>query len=88
MRLDDLPLGTMKMMKVGDRRLCVAHTADGVFAIDNACPHEGYGLVQGDLVGNTVTCAWHNWKFDVTTGECTLGEEDIAAHPVHVRPSG
>ncbi|MEM8706006.1 MAG: Rieske 2Fe-2S domain-containing protein [Actinomycetota bacterium] len=82
--LDDLAEGEMRMAKVGDHRVAVVRTASGVHAIDNACPHQGYGLVTGALDGELVTCQWHNWKFRVDTGECVLGEEDVACHPVTI----
>ena len=66
---------------------CV-RTSDGVFALDHACPHEGYGLTQGTLDGNLLTCAWHNWKFRVDDGSCVLGEEDVRTHPVAVDADG
>ncbi len=84
---DLAPVG-MKMVRVGDRRLVLIQTADGVFALDNACPHQGYGLVQGDLRDNLLTCEWHNWKFDVTTGSCVLGEEDVQSHEVTIDVHG
>ena len=41
-----------------------------VFAIDNRCPHEGYPLAEGTLDEQCqLTCNWHNWKFDLVTGE-------------------
>src|SRR5262245_42150234 len=86
--LDDLGLGSMRLARAGDRRLCLVRTGDGVFALDHACPHEGYGLTQGTLDGNLLTCAWHNWKFRVDDGACVLGEEDVRTHPVTVGPRG
>jgi nitrite reductase/ring-hydroxylating ferredoxin subunit len=88
LHLDDLAEGSMKMVKVDGRRICVVRTADGVHAIDNACPHEGYGMTQGDLDGDLVTCAWHNWKFRVSDGVCVLGEEDIQTHGVDIDDEG
>ncbi|MCK6523301.1 Rieske (2Fe-2S) protein, partial [Myxococcota bacterium] len=55
-----------------------------VFAIDNACPHEGYPLVQGVVTGELLTCAWHNFKFNLRDGRCVLGEEDVRAYPTQV----
>lgn len=37
------------------------------------CPHAGGPLVDGDVDGTTLTCAWHGWSFDLKSGEC---EED------------
>src|SRR5829696_4454080 len=80
----DLPIGSLKLVKIEGRRLCIVHTASGVHALDNACPHEGYGLTTGDLDGELLTCAWHNWKFKVDDGTCVLGDEGVRSHRVLV----
>jgi nitrite reductase/ring-hydroxylating ferredoxin subunit len=87
-KLDDLGLGSLRLVRAGDRRLCLVRTSDGVYALDHACPHEGYGLTQGTLDGNLLTCAWHNWKFRVDDGACVLGEEDVRTHPVTIGSDG
>ncbi len=86
--LDSLAVGAMKMVRVDGQRLCVGRTSEGVFAIDNACPHEGYGLTQGELDGDLLTCAWHNWKFRVSDGKCVLGEENVRTHEATVADDG
>ncbi len=88
LRLEDIAVGTMKMMKVDGHRVCLVRTVDGLHAIDHACPHEGYGLTQGELDGDLVTCAWHNWKFRVTDGACVQGEEAVQTHHVAVADDG
>src|SRR5512143_4096483 len=87
-RLDELPVGSMRMVRVDDQRLCLVRTSDGVFALAHGCPHEGYGITQGSLDGNLVTCAWHNWKFRVDDGACVVGEEDITTHPTTIDAGG
>ncbi|HEX7167115.1 MAG TPA: Rieske (2Fe-2S) protein [Acidimicrobiales bacterium] len=82
--LSDLPAGALRLVKAGDKRLAVVRTGDGVFALDNACPHQGYALVQGELKDGTVTCHWHNWKFRVRDGACVLGEESVRSYPVRI----
>ncbi len=86
--IDDLAVAAMKMVKVDGHRVCLVRTSEGVFALDQACPHEGYGLTTGELDGNLITCAWHNWKFRVSDGACVLGEEDVRTYPVHVAEDG
>jgi len=83
-RADDLVPGTMKMVTVDGHPVALIATDHGIHALDNACPHQGYGLVTGTLSGGAVTCQWHNWKFDVATGRCLQGEEDVTCHPVSV----
>ena len=86
--IDDIAVGTMKMLKVEGHRVCVVRTSDGLHAVDHACPHEGYGLTQGELDGDVLTCAWHNWKFRVTDGACVQGEEAVRTHDVAVAADG
>jgi len=86
--VSDLAEGALKMVKVDGHRVCLVRTSSGVHAIDHACPHEGYGLTQGELNGDLLTCAWHNWKFRVTDGACVQGEEGVAVHAVDVDSVG
>lgn len=83
-RVSELDLGQMKMARVGEYRVVVARTLSGIHALDNACPHQGYGLVTGDLQGELITCQWHNWKFCVADGNALVGEEAVRCHPVEV----
>ncbi len=83
-RIDDMDIGSMKLARVGERRVVVIRTASGVYALDNACPHQGYGLVGGALDGELLTCQWHNWKFRVGDGACVVGEEDVECHQTEV----
>jgi len=78
----DMAIGSMKLVRVNGHRLVLVRTSTGFHALDNACPHEGYGLVTGALDGEMLTCEWHNWKFNVADGACVLGEEAVARHDV------
>ena len=78
----------MRMARSTATALCLVRTAAGVHALDHACPHEGYGLTQGELNGDLLTCAWHNWKFRVTDGACVQGEEGVRTHDVDVDDAG
>lgn len=83
--LGDFPPGAMRTVKEGGHQLVVGRTDDGeVFALDNRCPHEGYPLAQGKLEGRSLTCCWHNWKFDTTSGACTLGGEGVRRYATRV----
>jgi nitrite reductase/ring-hydroxylating ferredoxin subunit len=60
--------------------------ADGqAYAVANTCPHEGNPLVEGELLGLTLTCAYHLWKFDLETGACLFGDEPVRRYPAEVR---
>ncbi len=83
--LEDIRDGGAKSFAYLDKRIALFRTAAGVFACDNRCPHQGYALVRGDVTGQMLTCAWHNWKFDLKTGACRHGGENIRIYPVQVR---
>lgn len=69
-----LPEGKPTLLRHGPRRLAVVRTAEGVHAVDDRCPHEGYPLTQGTVEGTELTCCYHNFKFDLRTGACGRGE--------------
>jgi NAD(P)H-dependent nitrite reductase small subunit len=84
--LDRLPRGSARVAKVGTTPVAVFHLEDGsLYAVDNRCPHEGYPLVQGLVKDCTLTCAWHNYKFDLRDGACLKGDEAVRAWPVRVQ---
>ena len=82
--LHELPVGQARLFQTGAHRIALFHTKEGIFAVDNACPHEGYPLIQGDVKGCLLTCVWHNYKFDLRNGDCVMGEEAVRSWPVRV----
>jgi nitrite reductase (NADH) small subunit len=36
--------------------------------VSNLCLHRGGPIADGHLSGHLVTCPWHGWQYDVTTG--------------------
>ena len=82
---DALPDEGGKLFSYLDKRIALFRTPGGVFATDNRCPHEGYALVRGDVKEGVLTCAWHNWKFRLGSGECLFGGENVRTYPVEIR---
>jgi nitrite reductase/ring-hydroxylating ferredoxin subunit len=68
------------------RQIALFAVGETIHAIDNRCPHEGYPLVQGtvDPENCLLTCQWHNWKFDLSTGDCLLGEDHVRRYPTRI----
>ncbi len=56
--------------EVSGKTLAVFNISGTFHAIDNTCIHRGGPLGEGDVEGSVVTCPWHGWQFDVTTGVC------------------
>ena len=86
MPLADLEARRVSMQRVDGRQLAAFATADGVRVCDNRCPHEGYPLSEGSLSsGCILTCNWHNWKFDLDSGDNLLGGDRLRTYPVQIR---
>jgi nitrite reductase/ring-hydroxylating ferredoxin subunit len=66
----ELKPGSGMVVEVSGKTLAIFNI-DGTFhAIDNTCVHRGGPLGEGDIEGAIVTCPWHGWQYDVTTGTC------------------
>jgi cell fate regulator YaaT (PSP1 superfamily)/nitrite reductase/ring-hydroxylating ferredoxin subunit len=66
----DVAPGAHTVHELGGPKVAIFNV-DGVFhVISNECGHQGGPLGEGKLEGFAVTCPWHQWKFDVTTGHC------------------
>ncbi len=64
----ECPPGTSIERVIGGRVVALANVAGAWHAIDGLCPHQGGPLGTGRLCGTVLTCPWHGWQFDVTTG--------------------
>ncbi len=70
--VSDIPEGTGREVIVRDLVIAVYHVDGQFYALDGICPHAGGPLGAGALTGCVVTCPWHGWQFDVTTGQHCL----------------
>jgi nitrite reductase (NADH) small subunit len=69
----------------GEHIIALFHVETGIFhAIDGICAHQGGPLGRGCLEQNTVTCPWHGWQYDVSTGKHRLSEITQRRFPVRV----
>lgn len=66
----DVKSGQGIVVEVNGKTLAVFNVDGAFHAIDNTCIHRGGPLGEGDLEGSVVTCPWHGWQYDVTTGVC------------------
>jgi len=67
-RVEALPPGQGRSFVVAGREIALFHVEGGFHALDNNCCHAGGPLGEGALEGCVVTCPWHAWRYDVTTG--------------------
>ncbi len=85
-KLAEIPAGSIKEVQVAGQAIALANVAGTVYAISNTCLHRGGPLGEGQLEGNVVTCPWHGWQFDVTTGKAMQNPSaGVGCYGVEVR---
>lgn len=85
-KASDVAPGTIHDVKVGSVMVALANVGGKFYAISNTCLHRGGPLGQGVMDGNIVTCPWHGWEFDVTTGKVKMNPNaGVACYATEVR---
>ncbi len=83
---DEVPAGTIREFQVDGKTIALANVDGSFHAINNTCLHRGGPLGQGELEGKVVTCPWHGWQYDVTSGKVTMNPSvGVDSYAVEVR---
>ena len=87
-RLADVPINGSLKVDLDGTAVAIVRTAEGVFAIRDACSHADVLLSEGEVDGCTIECWLHGSQFDLRTG-APLTLPAVVAVPVYeVRLSG
>jgi nitrite reductase/ring-hydroxylating ferredoxin subunit len=81
----EIPPGGRKIVTVGGREIGVFNLGGAFYALLNRCPHQGGKLCLGTVTGlvtssepgrfdysrpgEMLKCPWHNWEYDIRTGQ-------------------
>ncbi|HTT85591.1 MAG TPA: Rieske (2Fe-2S) protein [Rhizomicrobium sp.] len=83
---DELGGSGRRLLRREGKQVLLVASGEWVFAIANRCPHEGYPLSEGTLgPGCVLTCNWHNWKFDLTSGNALVGRDPVRTYATEIR---
>ncbi|MCB0507923.1 MAG: Rieske (2Fe-2S) protein [Chitinophagales bacterium] len=67
--LENLQLFQLARFQLDDRIICITRLEEGLFGIQNTCPHAGAQLHHGHCNRRgIITCPLHGYKFDIKTG--------------------
>ena len=83
-KTSEVPQGGGKAVSVGGQKVAIFNAGGSFHAISDACAHRGGPLSEGTLEGSTVTCPWHGWSYDVTTGSAVHQAASVKTYPVKV----
>src|SRR5262245_59003586 len=100
-RVEDLPPGGRKIVRLEGREIGVFNVGGSFYALHNSCPHQAARVCLGKIVGTALPsdvydyrygregqilrCPWHEWEYDITTGESVFDPNvKIVSYPVEV----
>ena len=87
-QVSDLSPGEGKVVQADGQKIALFNVGGTFHAIDNTCLHRGGPLGEGQLEESVVTCPWHAWQYDVTTGANVNNPAVmVASFPVKVEGS-
>ena len=84
---NDLEERKLVKVDVSGKSIVLAKINDRFYAMDSVCSHEEGPLEEGTLEDYTLTCPWHQGKFDVRTAKAFTETDwvtDLKSYPVIV----
>ena len=83
--LSELAPGSAKAVEVKGTAIALFNVQGTIYATDNTCLHRGGPLGEGELMGEVVICPWHQWEYNVRTGEMVGNSSvKVVTYPVRV----
>lgn len=88
--LNNIALGRTQTINVKGNKICLARTTEGVFAVNDRCPHNGASLSSGYCNDKSeVICPMHRYPFDLKTGRATAGlAMNVETYPIKIENDG
>lgn len=99
-RADAIEDGSRLVVEVNGREVGIFNVRGTFYAILNRCPHLGGPLVKGMMLSeitstgpgdvqinrdqDLIACPWHNWEFDIKTGQSYWNPANLKARPFAV----
>lgn len=82
---NEIKLGKMKRVEVGDKAILVCNVDGEFYAVDDMCTHEDSSLYLGCMKGDLVQCSLHGARFNVKTGEAMEEPAEIPLQTYEVK---
>ena len=79
-----------KMVRIGEKRLCLVKHEGQYHAFDNLCPHNKHSLLEGSInYLEEVVCPLHGYRYSLKDGlECEGKSAALKVHKVEFRANG
>ena len=100
-QVGDIPPGGRKIVRVAGREVGIFNLEGTLYALKNVCAHQGARVCLGRVVGTTLPsevyefkfglegrvlrCPWHEWEYDIATGESLFDPKvRVVTYPVEI----
>lgn len=85
-KTSEIPEGQRKLVQVNDLSIGIFHHQGEWYALRNHCLHRGGPVATGELRGETLTCPWHGYQYDLTSGALLADPSvHLDRYPVAIR---
>jgi nitrite reductase/ring-hydroxylating ferredoxin subunit len=71
--LEEIPEGGIRAVEIEGRKVLLHREGTRVDAMEDACPHLGGPLHEGQVEDGCVTCPWHGSQFRLSDGQVMRG---------------
>ena len=83
--VEELVDGSRKIIQVDDLSIGVFHHRGRWIALHNSCLHRGGPICTGALEGDTITCPWHGYQYNLPDGKLLLDQSAaLPMYPVEI----
>ncbi len=85
-RVADIPQPGARCFVHANHRIAVFRNhGDGVYALEDRCPHRGGPLSEGIVWGDCVTCPLHGLVIDLADGKAQVPDDgNVPTYPVRI----
>lgn len=86
-----IPLHQIQQITVAGRTVCIVKTKNGLKAVSDKCPHNGFPLVKGWCTedGESIVCPLHRYAFNFSDGRARSGFAGaVITYPIEERADG
>jgi nitrite reductase/ring-hydroxylating ferredoxin subunit/Fe-S cluster biogenesis protein NfuA len=82
----EIPENQILALRVENHNVILYRQGSSIKCYRNACSHLGFPLDKGKLENGIITCASHQFEYDLNTGKClTVPDVYLQSHEVRVK---
>ena len=75
--VDDVQADIGHVALLGDKRIALYRSGNKIFALANACRHQGGPIGEGRIIDGCITCPWHGWQYKPEDGASPPPFEEV-----------